>query len=535
MASGRGLGLDVELGGKHSGAFTAEVVDELVAEGTRWLEAGAHFLVIEARESARDVGVFDSQGKFGAAAAERFAQSFGLDRLLFEAPDKQSQFALLDHFGPELQLRTSGSRNCCASRSTGVACTQTPFPSRRSASSTARNEREWTVRWSRSTSCRSRARAYTDGWAVVAIDLMRATTTAVTIAHSGRRCLPVASPKPPTSWRSHLPIPCWSASSAVTFPRDSISKTARWKWNVAPTSSDRPFLLSSSGTRLIDEATPRPSYAACLRNAQAQVEHLAGRYPRVAVIGAGTKGEFRREDQYGCARIGAGLLDAGYSAADRATHDVVERWREAGRGVRQRPQRRVPAPNGPSRGSGVHPRTGRRHRRCLSPRARRAGRSEGDVTAATPVVVLKLYFHGGVGLVRTLGRMGVPVHVVADDLSLPAAHSRYITQIFEHDLGGVPERRVRRFPGRVADRVGGGPILITSDDTRSRSFLGNAAALRERFAFPEQPSGLSERLLSKRGLYELCLDHGVPSPACSFPPTARRRLRRLPTPTIRFC
>ena len=39
------------------------------------------------------------------------------------------------------------------------------------------------------------ALAYTDGWAVVAIDLMRATTTAVTIAHSGRRCLPVASPE----------------------------------------------------------------------------------------------------------------------------------------------------------------------------------------------------------------------------------------------------------------------------------------------------------------------------------------------------
>ncbi len=104
LAADRGLGLDVELGGKHSGAFTPTVVDELVAEGTRWLEAGAHFLVIEARESARDVGVFDAEGRFGAAAAERFAESFGLSRLLFEAPDKQSQFALLDHFGPQLQL-----------------------------------------------------------------------------------------------------------------------------------------------------------------------------------------------------------------------------------------------------------------------------------------------------------------------------------------------------------------------------------------------------------------------------------------------
>jgi phosphosulfolactate synthase len=32
------------------------------------------------------------------------ATAFGLERLLFEAPDKASQFALINHFGPEVQL-----------------------------------------------------------------------------------------------------------------------------------------------------------------------------------------------------------------------------------------------------------------------------------------------------------------------------------------------------------------------------------------------------------------------------------------------
>jgi phosphosulfolactate synthase len=104
MAAERGMGLDVELGGKHDGAFTPEVVDELIADGNQWLDSGVHFLVIEARESARDIGVFDSAGNFDATAAERFVESFGLDKLLFEAPAKPSQFALLDHFGPGLQL-----------------------------------------------------------------------------------------------------------------------------------------------------------------------------------------------------------------------------------------------------------------------------------------------------------------------------------------------------------------------------------------------------------------------------------------------
>jgi phosphosulfolactate synthase len=104
MTAQRGLGLDVELGGKHDGAFTPDQVDVLVEEGRRWREAGAQFLVIEARESAVDVGIFDSAGNFAAAAAERFVDAFGFDALLFEAPQKASQFALLDHFGPSIQL-----------------------------------------------------------------------------------------------------------------------------------------------------------------------------------------------------------------------------------------------------------------------------------------------------------------------------------------------------------------------------------------------------------------------------------------------
>lgn len=104
LAAERGLGLDVELGGKHSGAFTPDVVKALVEEGRRWRDAGAHFLVIEARESARDIGLFDAAGNFAVAAAERFAEAFGFDALLFEAPNKPSQFALLDYFGPGIQL-----------------------------------------------------------------------------------------------------------------------------------------------------------------------------------------------------------------------------------------------------------------------------------------------------------------------------------------------------------------------------------------------------------------------------------------------
>jgi phosphosulfolactate synthase len=104
QARTRGLEVEFELGEKHDGRFTDAQAKELVRTGHRWLEAGAVRLVIEARESAEDVGLFSGPGKFDPRQAERFVEAFGLGTVLFEAPNKASQFALIDHFGAEVQL-----------------------------------------------------------------------------------------------------------------------------------------------------------------------------------------------------------------------------------------------------------------------------------------------------------------------------------------------------------------------------------------------------------------------------------------------
>ena len=104
MAHQRGLEVQFELGKKHGGAFSADVVAQLIEQGKKWLDAGALQLVIEARESARGVGLFDDSGNFNAAFADSFADAFGLEVAMFEAPNKPSQFALLDHFGPAVHL-----------------------------------------------------------------------------------------------------------------------------------------------------------------------------------------------------------------------------------------------------------------------------------------------------------------------------------------------------------------------------------------------------------------------------------------------
>jgi phosphosulfolactate synthase len=103
-ANARGLEVQFELGKKHAGAFDADMIGLLIDQGRRWLDAGAVQLVVEARESAASVGLFDEKGRLNRAFADRFVEAFGHDILTFEAPNKPSQFALLDHFGPVVQL-----------------------------------------------------------------------------------------------------------------------------------------------------------------------------------------------------------------------------------------------------------------------------------------------------------------------------------------------------------------------------------------------------------------------------------------------
>jgi phosphosulfolactate synthase len=104
MAHALGLAVQFELGKKHGGAFSERIVEQLIDQGQRWLDAGAVQLVVEARESACGVGLFDDAGRLDRGLADRFARTFGLGRLIFEAPNKPSQFALLDHFGHDVHL-----------------------------------------------------------------------------------------------------------------------------------------------------------------------------------------------------------------------------------------------------------------------------------------------------------------------------------------------------------------------------------------------------------------------------------------------
>jgi len=104
MAEERGLKVQFEIGKKHEGVFGGKVIDGLIEQGSAWLDAGAEYIIVEARENAQGVGLFDEAGTLNRDVADKFVEAFGMERAIFEAPTKSSQFAFLNHFGSAVHL-----------------------------------------------------------------------------------------------------------------------------------------------------------------------------------------------------------------------------------------------------------------------------------------------------------------------------------------------------------------------------------------------------------------------------------------------
>jgi D-aspartate ligase len=137
------------------------------------------------------------------------------------------------------------------------------------------------------------------------------------------------------------------------------------------------------------------------------------------------------------------------------------------------------------------------------------------VDASTAVIALKLASdrlgHGLLGIARSLGRLGVPVHVATPDARTPAGLSRYVRRSWVVPNPGNDGAALERLRS-IAAQAGGRPLLIAADDVAALFVDRRLAELRELFLLPEQPSGLPAELSNKRRLHERCIELGIPTP-----------------------
>jgi 2-phosphosulfolactate phosphatase len=163
--------------------------------------------------------------------------------------------------------------------------------------------------------------------AIVAVDVIRATTTAVTAAALGRRLYPAGSIEAAVRLAADLDRPILAGELGGVQPYGFDLQNSPTQIEALDGVSRPIILLSTSGTRLIAEAVRHGvTYVACLRNAAALAAHLAAQQRDVLILGADSRGEFREEDQLCAARIACVLAAAGHSVADPLTEEVIERF-----------------------------------------------------------------------------------------------------------------------------------------------------------------------------------------------------------------
>jgi len=138
-----------------------------------------------------------------------------------------------------------------------------------------------------------------------------------------------------------------------------------------------------------------------------------------------------------------------------------------------------------------------------------------------PALMVKIGYYpvqaGGLGAVRTLGRLGVPVHVMAEDPFTSVALSRYRADRFRWRTTGL-EQADALVAGlaRIGRRIGRRSVAIPTDDESAILLAEHADELSEHFLIPHVDPGLPRRLASKHELFLLCREHDVPAPEAAL-------------------
>jgi predicted ATP-grasp superfamily ATP-dependent carboligase len=143
--------------------------------------------------------------------------------------------------------------------------------------------------------------------------------------------------------------------------------------------------------------------------------------------------------------------------------------------------------------------------------------------APFPVLILKtggyVVHHGGLGIVRSLGMLGVPVYTVIEDRFAPAAVSRYLKGTFVWDTRDLPRSQTLEGLEMIGRQLKLPTILIPTDDAGAILIAEEAVTLRQWFLFPELRSDIPSTLADKSRLHALCKQLRVPCPQAILPTT----------------
>ena len=138
------------------------------------------------------------------------------------------------------------------------------------------------------------------------------------------------------------------------------------------------------------------------------------------------------------------------------------------------------------------------------------------MTVPPPALILKTgrypVHHGGLGIIRSLGRLGIPVYTIAEDHLIPARTSRYLAGSFVWNASDLSKQRLLDALVGIGRKLKKPTILIPTDDLAAILVAEEATVLRPWFIFPDIAAARPRSLADKGMLYALCREMGVPCP-----------------------
>lgn len=130
-----------------------------------------------------------------------------------------------------------------------------------------------------------------------------------------------------------------------------------------------------------------------------------------------------------------------------------------------------------------------------------------------PVVILGANFYTALGAIRTLGRRGIPVYAL--DYHFPTAYalsSRYVTRKILCPNVNTEESGLADFLIDLGKEFPAKPVLMATADNYALLISRYAEQLADYYIFPDNKAGLLEKIIDKKGLSQLALEHDLRIP-----------------------
>ncbi|AXI25462.1 phosphosulfolactate synthase [Methanofervidicoccus sp. A16] len=103
-AKERGFTVLTEVGKKSVEMDRKITLEERIELINRDIDVGADYVIVEGRESGKSIGLFDSKGNVKEEEFKTLINSIPLEKVIFEAPQKNQQVYFILNIGPDVNL-----------------------------------------------------------------------------------------------------------------------------------------------------------------------------------------------------------------------------------------------------------------------------------------------------------------------------------------------------------------------------------------------------------------------------------------------